>query len=166
MGHVQINVSRLWLTEWMTAILLWAQVPLKAGPRRTIHTHLFLTVSTGTPGVAFPGRHLHYVGQTGCRDPLCGLQAALNLQMKHTSTGDTEHLVMATGIYCERRVWNSRPQLTDSKKKTASGLTGSLLTHWYKINNNWYKKALSTSSWAHTRTEQIPNTYFLTDVSC
>lgn len=35
-----------------------------------IVTHLFLAVSTSTPGVAFPSRQLHSVGQPGCRDRL------------------------------------------------------------------------------------------------
>lgn len=41
--------------------------------------HLFLTVSTCTPGVAFLARHFDSIGQPGSRDALAGLQARLDL---------------------------------------------------------------------------------------
>lgn len=44
--------------------------------------HLFLAVTTRTPGVAFPCRKLYSAGQPGCWDGLRGLRAPLNLKDK------------------------------------------------------------------------------------
>lgn len=53
----------------------------------SVTERLFLTVSTGTPGVALPSRQLDSVRQPGCSDSLCGLQAALT---HRTGNGQNE----------------------------------------------------------------------------
>ncbi len=138
----------------MSGMLLLAQVPLKVGPRHAVHAHLFLTVSTGTPGVAFPSRHLHSVGQPGRRDRLCGLQAALNLQTKPTMSHRAHsdgHRHAFIHCFCFLVI--------------CKGLTSRLLIRWYKMINK-----ITTDRKTHSVTaadhKPAQSGQLLTDLSC